>query len=336
MTNTNCTVCNSKDLLEKLSEPFYPNEIEWRVQSASERNGVYNLLVVPYLDSRAIMKRLDQVCGGLWKDDFESIQVKNSEAFRCRLSLKIGDEWVTRTDAAEASDIESVKGGHSNALKRAAAKWGIGRYLYDLPKFWVEVKQRGQHNVYGNFKVNKQQTFIQGYFDSPILPAFAIPKDFKQPEQQTSQQHQRQQNEQQEPLQQGHVKPSQQQPSSQVINDEQKAAVIHVTELLQGLKVPIEAVPSLLEQASGSNVPFQQAAVTDLKKLYLVLLPVYTYVNTCQQLKLPSKSLTYFAQITLAKPIDRISDLFFSMTKEKCESTLELVKDAVANTPQAV
>ncbi|MDX1807185.1 MAG: Rad52/Rad22 family DNA repair protein [Paenisporosarcina sp.] len=344
MTNTNCTVGNSKELLEKLSAPFHPSEIEWRVQSATERNGAYSLLVVPYLDSRAIMNRLDQVCGGLWKDDFESIHIKNVEAFRCRLSLKIGDEWVTRTDAAEASDIESVKGGHSNALKRAAAKWGIGRYLYDLPKFWVEVKQRGEHNVFGNFKVKGNQTKIQGYFDSPTLPQSALPKDYQPKKQQSNQQTtQRQPNQSQQTQSSQPVKPSQQapvtqqqgqQPSTQQVEDRHAQAVSLVTGLLQGLNVPLQFVPRLLEQASGATVPYEQASQEDLGKLYHVLLPVHTYVKACEQYNLPIDKLFYFAQITLCQPIEKISQLFFLMTKEMCESTLELIKDEIANTPQ--
>lgn len=44
-----------------------------------------------------------------------------------------------QTDGAENTDIEPVKGGLSDAYKRAAVKWGIGRYLYDMEAAWVDV-----------------------------------------------------------------------------------------------------------------------------------------------------------------------------------------------------
>ena len=45
------------------------------------------------------------------------------------LELKDG-EWITKSDGADDSNIEGAKGGISDALKRAAVLFGIGRYLY--------------------------------------------------------------------------------------------------------------------------------------------------------------------------------------------------------------
>lgn len=174
-------------ILKKLAEPFPPDCIEWRVQSATEKNGKIKLLILPYIESRAVMERFDEVCGVFWKSDFQKIQVNNTEAFQCRLSIKIGDEWITRTDAAEISDYESVKGGHSNALKRAGVQWGVGRYLYALPKVWVEMKDRGKYPVYGSFKINGQTRQLNGYFDPPELPHWALPKGFSQKTQKDNQ-----------------------------------------------------------------------------------------------------------------------------------------------------
>ena len=49
--------------------------------------------------------------------------------------------WVTKSDSADYTDIEEIKGGASSALKRAAAVWGIGRYLYYLPRVWVPINE---------------------------------------------------------------------------------------------------------------------------------------------------------------------------------------------------
>ncbi len=52
----------------------------------------------------------------------------------CYLSIRCDGEWVTKSDGAGDTNIEAEKGGISDALKRAAQKFGIGRYLYYLPK----------------------------------------------------------------------------------------------------------------------------------------------------------------------------------------------------------
>jgi hypothetical protein len=45
--------------------------------------------------------------------------------------------WVRKSDGAGETQVEGEKGAISDALKRAAVKWGIGRYLYDLDSPWV-------------------------------------------------------------------------------------------------------------------------------------------------------------------------------------------------------
>ena len=52
---------------------------------------------------------------------------------------------MTKTDGAENSDIEPVKGGLSDSFKRAAVQWGIGRYLYSMGAVWVDVEQKGKN-----------------------------------------------------------------------------------------------------------------------------------------------------------------------------------------------
>ena len=54
------------------------------------------------------------------------------------------NEWITKYDGAPNTDIEAVKGGLSDASKRAAVQWGIGRYLYGMESVWVDVEQRGK------------------------------------------------------------------------------------------------------------------------------------------------------------------------------------------------
>ena len=46
-------------------------------------------------------------------------------------------EWITKTGHAEIDGNEAVKGGESDALKRAAAKLGVGRNIYNLSGIWA-------------------------------------------------------------------------------------------------------------------------------------------------------------------------------------------------------
>ena len=54
---------------------------------------------------------------------------------------------MEKTDGAENTDYEPVKGGLSDAMKRAASQWGIGRYLYKLGTPWVDVEFFGKTAV---------------------------------------------------------------------------------------------------------------------------------------------------------------------------------------------
>lgn len=44
----------------------------------------------------------------------------------------IDNSWVWKWDMGTESDFEEEKGEASDAFKRAAVKWGIGRFLYDI------------------------------------------------------------------------------------------------------------------------------------------------------------------------------------------------------------
>ncbi|MLS89826.1 recombinase, partial [Salmonella enterica subsp. enterica] len=116
--------------LNKFDAPFNPEDIEWRIQrSGKMHDGKVWALVLAYVTNRAIMKRLDDVCGKAgWRNEYRDIP--NNGGVECGISIKIGSEWVTKWDAAENTQVEAIKGGRSGAMKRAAVQWGIGRYLY--------------------------------------------------------------------------------------------------------------------------------------------------------------------------------------------------------------
>lgn len=124
----------AQQMFDALSVPFPTMFIKWRVGSTSGNRG----LPLCYVDSRAVMDRLDSVCGmDGWRDSYEP---SNGMVF-CNLSIRLPNgEWITKSDGAGATDVEGEKGMVSDALKRAAVKFGVGRYLYDLKCEWVEVE----------------------------------------------------------------------------------------------------------------------------------------------------------------------------------------------------
>ena len=82
------------------------------------------------------------------------------------------DEWVTKWDGAENTDIEAVKGGLSGAMKRAAVQWGIGRYLYKLEESWINANENGAYR-------GKTKDGTPFKWDAPSLPSWALPKSSK-------------------------------------------------------------------------------------------------------------------------------------------------------------
>lgn len=147
--------------------PFPPEDLEWRAGSVSKSGDKVQLL--PYITARAVMDRLDDVVGPEnWRAEYHKTPI--GEGLECRLSIRMKDSsWVSKTDAAEPSQIEPVKGAYSDALKRAAVHWGIGRYLYNLEVRWHSIKPKG--DIY----ISSKGRFL-GYVDTPALPYQALPK----------------------------------------------------------------------------------------------------------------------------------------------------------------
>lgn len=147
------------DMQSKLSAPFEPSKVHWRVGSTNRKkfddgnakNGRSGMPLA-YIDARDVMNRLDEVCGiGGWSDKYEDFKGR----LICVLSIKIDGEWVSKSDGADDTDVEGAKGGISDAFKRAAVKWGIGRYLYDVASFWVELDEWWQITESSNERLAK-------------------------------------------------------------------------------------------------------------------------------------------------------------------------------------
>ena len=132
-----------KEISEKLKAYFPEEDIQWRITATTQDKT--KGLAVPYVDTRAIQRRLDDTVGiDGWKVSYRPIE----DGFICSLSLKLNNEWITKEDGANMTDYEKIKGGISGAFKRTASSgFGIGRYIYDIPLTWIKIKKQGNSYV---------------------------------------------------------------------------------------------------------------------------------------------------------------------------------------------
>lgn len=144
--------------LADLKKPFPPSAISWRVGSTTKDKT--KGMALAYIDARDVQDRLDEVCGlDGWQCRYVPMHDKKTV---CEIGISIWrpdprlqmdvPEWIWKSDGAGDSDVEAEKGALSDAFKRAAVRWGIGRYLYDLDSPWVELdtyEKNGQLFVKG-------------------------------------------------------------------------------------------------------------------------------------------------------------------------------------------
>lgn len=122
-----------KAILNQLKSPLAPELIKFRSGGGG--------MMLGYIDARDVMKRLDDVMGAEnWQDEYKEV----NGGIICTLKLRNGEdgEWISKSNGSSFTKIESVKGGISGALKRAAVEWGIGRYLY-----YLDPKKYNSNNI---------------------------------------------------------------------------------------------------------------------------------------------------------------------------------------------
>lgn len=179
-------------VLDDLAKPFPDSAISWRVGSTNidkktgQPRGGKNAagIALAYIDARDVQNRLDAVCGvANWSDKY--VETEKGRII-CTLSIRIDGEWIAKSDGAGDSDVESEKGAISDALKRAAVKWGVGRYLYDMESPWVELDARGNSWVMKPSERKKLDNIHANYVKNHFKNA--APSDAGQREQPKSQQ----------------------------------------------------------------------------------------------------------------------------------------------------
>jgi len=113
------------DLFAALAAPFGVKEVKSRSQGGKQ---------ISYITARVVMNRLDDVVGPEnWWNEFAPA---GDNSILCKLTIRLPDGQVlTKCDAGGhagmADSGDDDKSAHSDALKRAAVLFGVGRYLYN-------------------------------------------------------------------------------------------------------------------------------------------------------------------------------------------------------------
>ena len=140
-----------KEIIEALSEPFDEEYIQWKPQTITKDKK--KAQAAAYIDTRAAYDRLNDVLGnGGWFDLAEVTftnefgkktgwkeEEKINPVTKCLVTIHMGIVGVglhSGVGEGWGADDNAYTIAFAQALKRAAVPFGMGRYLYDLPKVY--------------------------------------------------------------------------------------------------------------------------------------------------------------------------------------------------------
>jgi hypothetical protein len=142
-----------KEFVGLLGVPFDSSVIEWRVTNTSKGNGNPRGQVIPYADQRAYTDRLNAIFSPAgWTRKYTVHTSANFQRGKdqrvvakvfvtCDLTIfglgshsATGEEWTDNENAGTSAEAQ--------AFKRAAACFGLGRYLYHFTGTWVDLDDR--------------------------------------------------------------------------------------------------------------------------------------------------------------------------------------------------
>ncbi len=105
--------------LEKLKKEM---PYKWRVQSSNQ----WGANCVAYIDARDVQDLLDDVCGASnWQVKYE----EHKGNLFASIGINVDGNWIWKSDCGTESNVEAQKGEASDAFKRAAVMWGVGRFV---------------------------------------------------------------------------------------------------------------------------------------------------------------------------------------------------------------
>ena len=126
-------------VLSDLKKPTPASVIQYRVGSVYDKdNG--KATVLSYVDARYVQDTLDNVVG---PENWESRFYEAKGALFCEITINIDGVKISKSDCGTESDIAPAKGEASDAFKRAAVMFGIGRDLYSSETYFADLEKRG-------------------------------------------------------------------------------------------------------------------------------------------------------------------------------------------------
>jgi hypothetical protein len=163
--------------IQQLRAPFTVEAIKFKLQTGGgTAQQPTKALMVPYIDARLVIERLNHVVGYDWSAEYTPVD----GALECALTVR----GTTRRDVglAEGRAAGGRKAWYSDALKRAAVHFGIGVSVYALPKMRLDPADLfyGRDGKCAGLKRSGEQKLTQGYSSwlaGPGKKAFGDPID---------------------------------------------------------------------------------------------------------------------------------------------------------------
>lgn len=159
--------------IETLKAPFPDETIGVKVQSVNKDKN--KALLVLYVQHTDAMNRIEEV-DPEWSAEILLASKEVGTDFHgkatsyCSLRLKLTVKGISREDYGEGDES---KGALSDALKRCAMRFGVGRYLYDETPKWVpynEATDKYRAWTFADYSSDKKPVPVKR---TPSIPSIA-------------------------------------------------------------------------------------------------------------------------------------------------------------------
>lgn len=336
------TNLTEQEIMQGLQQPFSAKDLEWRAQRTIKTQNGFRSVVVPYITNRAIQDRLDQVVGPMnWRNSYETWRDKG---VLCGIAIKFNGEWVEKYDGADETPYEATKGGFSAAHKRAGAVWGLGRYLYSLDVFWVNVVDKKTDNsndweyINTKIKVDGKDVYVKGYWKIPTVPSWALPSSNHSSSNSMTGQQNVPPTPSENPMNssQGNNMPHANQGQLQGEHDPDRENYTNYLKNMEksiGLTDNQGFVVSLYNRVNpdhkvrtASEVYSVTTPKDNLRNYYALLKPVYDLMKVAQNHNINEQQLFGYAQIITGKEHSSVLSLFSTITPQHVAQITEIIR----------
>lgn len=156
----------TQDEIDRLKAPF-PLEAHSIREGNKTKSGKIQWFV--YMEKTEVESRLNEVFGGEWGSTQPVLTVIGNNV---AATIGITIRGITRGNTGEDSNgQEKAKGATTDAFRRAAADWGVAKYLWEMEEIiytdgydagnWDQQKQR-KNDAFAKFKSWYQKKFGNG------------------------------------------------------------------------------------------------------------------------------------------------------------------------------